>query len=161
MKHQRSVLKLNHGRIHFSGSKILKYKSVKLKNPAKPADPPKYYARESEAARINLPELADNITRHSTTVSKTDIQAVLTILGEELASLLVKGHSVHLGELGYFHVTLKSKGVAEEKDVNPSIIEEAKVRFIAGSVLEKELKNVKFEKAAEPKKDTPAPKPGA
>ena len=155
------MLKLNHGRIHFSGSKILKYKSVKLKNPAKPADPPKYYARESEAARINLPELADNITRHSTTVTKTDVQAVLTILGDELASLLVKGHSVHLGELGYFHVTLKSKGVAEEKDVNPSIIEEAKVRFIAGSVLEKELKNVKFEKAAEPKKDTPAPKPGA
>ena len=68
---------------------------------------------------------------------------------------------MHLGKLGYFHVTLKSKGVLEEKDVNPSIIEEAKVRFIAGSVLEKELKNVKFEKAAEPKKDTPAPKPGA
>ena len=75
-------------------------------------------------------------------------------MGEELASLLAKGHSVHLGELGYFHVTLKSKGVAEEKDVNPSIIEEAKVRFIAGSVLEKELKNVKFEKDAEPKKDS-------
>ena len=56
---------------------------------------------------------------------------------------------------------LKSKGVAEEKDVNPSIIEEAKVRFIAGSVLKKELKNTKFEKDAEPKKDTPAPKPGA
>ena len=101
------------------------------------------------------------ILRHSTTVSKTDIQAVLTILGEELASLLAKGHSVHLGELGYFHVTLKSKGVLEEKDVNPSIIEEAKIRFVAGSVLKKELKNAKFEKDAEPKKDTPAPKPGA
>ena len=108
-----------------------------------------------------MPELSDNIARYSTTVSKTDIQAVLTILGEELASLLAKGHSVHLGELGYFHVTLKSKGVAEEKDVNPSIIEEAKIRFIAGSVLKKELKNAKFEKDAEPKKDTPAPKPGA
>ena len=60
--------------------------------------------------------------------------------------------NVHLGELGYFHVTLKSKGVLEEKDVNPSLIEEAKVRFIAGPVLEKELKNVAFEKAAEPKK---------
>lgn len=77
-----------------------------------------------------------------------------------MASLLAKGHSVHLGELGYFHVTLKSKGVAEEKDVNPSIIEEAKVRFVAGGVLEKELKNVKFEKDAEPKKNTPAPKLG-
>ena len=78
----------------------LKYKSVKLKNPAKPTEPAKYYARESESGRINLPELADNIARHSTTVSKTDIQAVLTILGEELASLLAKGHSVHLGALG-------------------------------------------------------------
>lgn len=77
-----------------------------------------------------------------------------------MASLLAKGHSVHLGELGYFHVTLKSKGVAEEKDVNPSIIEEAKVRFVAGGVLEKELKNVKFEKDAESKKNTPAPKLG-
>jgi nucleoid DNA-binding protein len=75
--------------------------------------------------------------------------------------LLAKGYNIHLNELGYFHVKLKSKGVAEEKDVNPSIIEEAKVRFIAGSVLKKELKNTKFEKDAEPKKDTPAPKPGA
>ncbi|MBF1023999.1 MAG: HU family DNA-binding protein [Candidatus Nanogingivalaceae bacterium] len=139
----------------------LKYKSVKLKNPAKPTEPAKYYARESESGRIDLPELADNIARHSTTVSKTDIQAVLTILGEELAALLAKGHSVHLGELGYFHVTLKSKGVLEEKDVNPSLIEEAKVRFVAGSVLEKEIKNAKFEKAAEPKKEAPKPAPGA
>ena len=85
--------------------------------------------------------------------------AVLTILGEELAALLAKGHSVHLGELGYFHVTLKSKGTLEEKDVNASLIEEAKVRFIAGPVPEKELKNVAFKKAAEPKKEVPAPKP--
>ena len=139
----------------------LKYKSVKLKNPAKPTEPAKYYARESESGRIDLPELADNIARHSTTVSKTDIQAVLTILGEELAALLAKGHSVHLGELGYLHVTLKSKGVAEEKDVNPSLIEEAKVRFVAGSVLEKEIKNAKFEKATEPKKEAPKLAPGA
>ena len=139
----------------------LKYKSVKLKNPAKPTEPAKYYARESESGRIDLPELADNIARHSTTVSKTDIQAVLTILGEELAALLAKGHSVHLGELGYFHVTLKSNGALEEKDVNASLIEEAKVRFIAGPVLEKELKNVAFEKAAEPKKEVPKPAPGA
>ena len=99
----------------------LKYKSVKLKNPAKPTEPAKYYARESESGRIDLPELADNIARHSTTVSKTDIQAV----------------------------------------VNPNLIEEAKVRFVAGSVLEKEIKNAKFEKAAEPKKETPKPAPGA
>ena len=74
--------------------------------------------------------------------------------------MLAKGHSVHLGELGYFHVALKSKGVAEEKDVNPNLIEEAKVRFVAGSVLEKEIKNAKFEKAAELKKETPKPAPG-
>ena len=85
----------------------------------------------------------------------------MTILGEELTALLAKGYSVHLGELGYFHVTLKSKGALEEKDVNPSLIEEAKVRFVTGSVLEKGIKNAKFEKATEPKKDTPKPKPGA
>ena len=84
----------------------------------------------------------------------------MTILGEELAALLAKGHSVHLGELGYFHVTLKSKGTLEEKDVNASLIEEAKVRFVVGSVLEKEIKNAKFEKAAELKKETPKPAPG-
>ena len=89
------------------------------------------------------------------------IYGVLTILGQKLAQLLAKGYNIHLNELGYFHVKLESKGVAEEKDVNPSIIEEAKIRFIAGSVLKKELKNAKFEKDAEPKKDIPAPKPGA
>ena len=85
----------------------------------------------------------------------------MTILGKELAALLAKGHSVHLGELSYFHVTLKSKGVLEEKDVNPSLIKEAKVRFVAGSVLEKEIKNAKFEKATEPKKEAPKLAPGA
>lgn len=75
--------------------------------------------------------------------------------------MLAKGYNIHLNELGYFHVKLESKGVAEEKDVNPNLIEKDRVRFVAGSMLEKEVKNTKIEKAVEPKKDTPAPKLGA
>ena len=51
--------------------------------------------------------------------------------------MLTKGYKLHLNELGYFHVTLKPKGAAEEKGINPNLIEKARVRFVAGSVLEK------------------------
>ena len=47
----------------------IKYRVAKLKNPAKPTEPAKYYARESESGRIDLPEpailplLAEQISR--------------------------------------------------------------------------------------------------
>ena len=75
--------------------------------------------------------------------------------------MLTKGYKLHLNELGYFHVTLKPKGAAEEKGINPNLIEKARVRFVAGSGLEKkEIKNTKIEKAAESKKDAPTAKAG-
>lgn len=131
----------------------IKYKVVKLGNPSKKEEPKKFYAMVAESGRVDLPEIAENISRYSTTVSKTDIIAVLTVLTEEIQNLLTKGHSVHLGELGYFHPTIQSKGVNSEEMVSPAIIEKAKARFVAGKSLESALKSVEFKAAPKEKKD--------
>lgn len=125
----------------------ISYRITKLKNPIKPDEPEKYYARETDTRRVDLDEVARNISRHSTTVGEADVRAVLTVLGDEIADLLEKGCSVHLGDLGSFRATLQSKGVESEKDVNSSIITGAKVRFSAGKKLEASLARAEFKKA--------------
>ena len=131
----------------------IKYKAVKLGNPAKQDAPKKFYATVAESGRVDLPEIAENISRYSTTVSKTDIIAVLTVLTEEIQSLLAKGHSVHLGELGYFHPTIQSKGADTEEAVTSAVIEKVKARFVAGKSLEAALKTAELKAAPKEKKD--------
>ena len=131
----------------------IQYKVIKMGNPADKTAPKKFYAQVAESGRVDLPEIADNISRYSTTVSKTDIVAVLNVLTEEIQALLAKGHSVHLGELGYFHPTIQSKGVDTEELANASTIERVKARFVAGKSLEAALKAAEVKAAPKEKKD--------
>lgn len=36
---------------------------------------------------------------------------------------LLNGENIHMGDLGYFHITLQSKGVDKAEDVNAATIE--------------------------------------
>lgn len=77
-------------------------------------------------------------------------------LTDEIRHRLLNGENIHLGDLGYFHITLQSKGVGKAEDVNAATIESTKVRFVSGKDLEAGLAAAEFKKAAEPKKGKPA-----
>lgn len=124
----------------------IKFKAVELGNPAKPEQPKKFYPRAVSSGKVELRDIAKRISAKSTTVSDIDTHAVLMALTQEIANAIQNGESVHLGELGYFHITLKGSGQADEKKLSASDIEEAHLRFVAGKEIENSLKTAKFEK---------------
>lgn len=124
----------------------IKFKAVQKANPRKLDDPKKHYATAISAGLVDLDTLTKRIARRSTTVSDIDIMAVLKALTHEIAYSVEAGETVHLGDLGYFHITIKSKGQDSAKAVSAGDIEAAKVRFVAGKELEAVLKTAQFEK---------------
>lgn len=126
----------------------IKFKAVPKPNPTKPTEPNKYYPRAISSGRVELKDLASRISSKSTTVSDIDTQAVLMALTKELKVAIDNGETVHLGDLGYFHITLKGTGEATEKAVSGANIESAKLRFVAGREIEDSLKTARFEKVS-------------
>ena len=135
----------------------IQYKAVKRTNPTKPADPKKFYATVTGRQPVDLKTIAQSISDTSTTVSHVDVYAVLMALTDEIRHRLLNGENIHLGDLGYFHITLQSKGVDKAEDVNAATIETAKVRFVSGKDLDAGLASAEFKKAPESKKDKPTP----
>ena len=125
------------------------YSIAERGDPTKPAEPKKFYATAKSLKRTDLDEIAKSIAKGSTTVSESDVRAVLVELADQIAERIVGGETVHLGNLGYFRATLKSKGLATAKEVTASSIEDVRVRFSPGKDLEGALNSAEFKKAAE------------
>ena len=67
-------------------------------------------------------------------------------LTQEISNATQNGETVHLGDLGYFHITLPGKGAKDTKSVTSTDIKEARLRFVAGNEIENSLRSAKFEK---------------
>jgi predicted histone-like DNA-binding protein len=124
----------------------IKFKPVLRTNPLKKDEPNKYYPGAISTGKIELKELAKRISRKSTTVSDIDTHAVLMALTQEIAASVQAGETVHLGDLGYFHITLSGEGVADAKNLTSAHIKEARLRFVPGKEIDASLKTATFEK---------------
>ena len=124
----------------------IKYKAVQRPNPLKKEEVNKFYPTAISNGKVELKEMAKRISAKSTTVSDIDTYAVLMALTQEISNAIQNGGTVHLGELGYFHITLSGKGAKDAKSVTSSDIKEARLRFMAGNEIENSLRSAKFEK---------------
>lgn len=107
----------------------------------------KFYSQAQTSEYMTLEDIAENISRECT-VTVHDIKAVLSALEEQIIIALQAGRSVRFGDLGSFHVTLKSKGTDTKEEFTTANIERVMVRFIRSSKMRSDLmvghKNVKF-----------------
>lgn len=62
-------------------------------------------------------------------------------LTQEISNAIQNGETVHLGDLGYFHITLPGKGAKDTKSVTSTDIKEARLRFVAGNEIENSLRS--------------------
>lgn len=77
-----------------------------------------YYPQAIVKGRpIETEDIARELARIST-VSNSDVQAVLGDIAPVMHNLMKQGKSVHIKGLGYFRYTLNTVGVAELKDFN-------------------------------------------
>jgi predicted histone-like DNA-binding protein len=116
-------------------------------NPADPNAPKKYYAQAKSSGELTLKQLSKEIAEGSTTVSDTDLLAVLNDVTKVLKRHLNNGEIVRFGDFGTFQIAISSEGAETEEKFHQSLIKNPKVAFRPGVDLKEMLATLKYEKA--------------
>lgn len=89
-----------------------------------------YYPRAiTIGTAINTDQIADALADRST-VTKTDVKAVLTEMADVMSQYMAQGKSVKLEGLGSFRLGLNTKGVKNEEDFDfQTQLQHVKVNF--------------------------------
>jgi predicted histone-like DNA-binding protein len=124
----------------------VKYVLALKGNPGNPDAPKKYYAQTKSTGDITLKQISREIAENSTTVSDTDVLAVLNDLTKILNRHLKSGEIVRFGDFGTFQINIKSEGAETEDKFNQTMITDTKVTYRPGSDVREMLNNIKFEK---------------
>lgn len=125
----------------------VKYSLSQKGNPSDPTAPKKFYANARSSGELTFRNLSKEIADGSTTVSDTDVLAVLNDLTKLLARHLADGKIVRFGDFGSFQVSISSEGAETEEKFNASLIKSAKILFRPGIDLKNTLLTLKYEKA--------------
>ena len=123
------------------------YVTVERGNLNNPAAPKKWYAQAKSSGELTFKKLAKEIAEGGSTVSDTDVLAVLNDLTKILRRHLEAGKIVRFGDFGSFQVTIKSNGAEPEAKFNASLIHSPKITFRPGADLKETLNNLKYTKA--------------
>jgi DNA-binding protein, histone-like, putative len=124
----------------------VKYVVIERANMLDRTAPKKAYAQAKGSGVLTLKKLGKEIAEGSTTVSDTDVLAVLNDLTKLLKRHLDNGEIVRFGDFGTFQITLSSDGAESVEKFHSSLIKKGKVTFRPGSDLREMLNNLKFEK---------------
>jgi len=122
------------------------YVMVERNNPLKPQEPKKFYAQAKASGEVTLKKLSKEIAQGSTTVSDTDVLAVLNDLTKLLSRHLSDGEIVRFGDFGAFQITISSEGAESADKFNASHIRGGKITFRPGVDLRETLATLKYEK---------------
>lgn len=124
----------------------VKYNLSQKKNPQKPEEPAKFYANAKADGEITLKSLSQEISGGSTTVSDTDVLAVLNEFIKVTKKHLADGKIVKFGDFGNFQITLSSEGSETAEKFTSALIKGSKITFRPGADLRDMLKTLKYEK---------------
>ena len=106
---------------------------------------PKYYATIVRERPVELRKFANEISNMST-LTTTDVYAVLESLVDRMYVHLEEGRIIKLAEFSSFSPSINSTGAQLPEQVNQSSIKRFKINFRPSSLLSERLSNVSFEK---------------
>jgi len=122
------------------------YVVIPKANPQDREAAPKFYAQAKSRGELTFRKLSKEIAEGSTTVSDTDVMAVLNDLTKVLKRHLENGEIVRFGDFGTFQISISSEGAETEEKFHSSLIKNSKVAFRPGIDLKEMLNNLKYEK---------------
>ena len=115
-------------------------------NPGNPAAPKKFHAQAKSREELTFRKMSKEIAEGSTTVSDSDVMAVLNDLIKVLKRHLSNGEIVRFGDFGSFQVAITSEGAETEAKFNSSLIKGGKITFRPGIDLREMLATLQYEK---------------
>lgn len=125
----------------------INYSISMLRNPRKPQDPKKAYAKAQVSEQVTLEKLSDQIASQ-TTVSRADVSASLIAAVDNMYTNLCEGRQVDFGDLGKFRMQLRSKGAANAKEFTAANITKATIQFVPGKKLKDIFTQLQFNPVA-------------
>ena len=124
----------------------VKYNVIPRKSLQKPTEAPKFYAIAKSDGEVSFKALAKEVAQTGSTVSDSDVLAVLNDLTTLLVKHLSDGKVVKFGDFGSFQINISSEGVASADKFTSSHIKNNKIQFRPGADLRAMLATVKYEK---------------
>jgi nucleoid DNA-binding protein len=123
----------------------LLYRIIPRKNPQDRTVAPKYYATPVSRGTIQMEQLLDAIC-DDTTLNRDEARMACNRLFKKAEEFMNLGFNVHLGELGYMHVTMKSDGVDTPEEATASMITDIVPRFVFGRKSRENVKRIPVER---------------
>lgn len=126
----------------------LTYKVVKRKNPQNTSAEEKYYLEAKSRGHIDLEALLDAAC-DGNTADRDEIRLSINRVFKKAEEYLGLGFNVHLGNLGYMSLSIRSKGASIESDATASMATDIVPHFIFGEDMRDKLKKTKLEKESD------------
>ncbi|GHT37111.1 DNA-binding protein [Bacteroidia bacterium] len=135
----------------------MKYNVNKRVDPRNPQRPKIQSATPVNAGKVTLEDLAEE-TEARTSLSRGDVESVLTTTMQILPFYLKLGLSVQLGDIGTMRLSINSEGVPVGETFKHTNIKGVRTIFTPSVELKENLKNTSFEEF-KPGEHTSAPTP--
>ncbi|MGK6349693.1 HU family DNA-binding protein [Parapedobacter sp. DT-150] len=123
----------------------IKYNILEIGKPGDPDAPKKFYARPVHAGEITLENLATDIS-YSSSLTESDVYAVLQSLVREIPRNISHGYIVRLGNLGAFRLGSNSTGSDTGEEVTAGNIFRTRLLFHPGKHVKAVIDGLTFEK---------------
>jgi nucleoid DNA-binding protein len=121
------------------------YRLIPRRNPQQPQAAPKWYAEAVSRGTITLEQLLD-IACEDTTLNRDEMRMGLNRAFKTAENYLEKGFTVHLGDLGYMSLTVRSEGAVTPEEATGGFIRDIVPHFIFGKPLRDRMKRCKVER---------------
>jgi predicted histone-like DNA-binding protein len=123
------------------------YKKVQRGNPANPSAPKLWYPILKSLGLVKEKEVA-KLLADETTLNPKEAEMTIFQLLKVVVKLLLDGHTVQLGELGSFRLTIHSEGSETEEEVSANKIRNVQIRFTPSSEVREQIQKATFKDAS-------------
>ncbi|MCD8031145.1 MAG: HU family DNA-binding protein [Bacteroides sp.] len=123
----------------------LRYSLAEMRNPMRPEEPKKFYAKSQVRDVVSLNRIADEIS-YATALTDGDVLNVLRGLIRKVKEHLADGDIVDLEEFGKFQYQISSRGAESKEKFTPANIRKVRLQFRPCEFLKPSLKHLKFER---------------
>lgn len=123
----------------------IKFNIQEIGHPGDPSAPKKFYPRPMHTGEITLEDLSEDIS-HASSITESDVYAVLQSLVREIPRNISRGYIVRLGNLGSFRVGTNSTGSDTKEEVTAANIFRKRLVFYPGPRVKTAVDNLTFEK---------------
>jgi len=124
-----------------------KMKAVQRPDPRDRSLPGKFYPTIHSNGTIGMRQLMGDITA-MTSLSTSDVGAMLEALIHLIPKYLLMGIRVDLGDFGSYYLTIQGEGKDTAEEVDSNAVTKKMIRFLPGVILKEAIDKMKFEKEA-------------